>query len=136
MVLGWRRAFCSSISRDRGDHSSKEEQINSNSSPRIGSKFGFFSHPSTPRLQSQPGLRCRTTATEEATVLASESPKQLRCKTKENSKLFHHSNPSPRSPSTFSLLKSTLRLSKVRFIFHHKLAGKKYKNYFSIEIYS
>ncbi|KAM7524304.1 hypothetical protein LguiA_014206 [Lonicera macranthoides] len=114
MVLGWRRAFCSSISRDRGDHSSKEEQINSNSSPRIGSKFGFFSNPSTPRLQSQPGLRCRTTATEEATVLASESPKQLRCKTKENSKLFHSNPSSPRSPSTLSLLKSTLRLSKSR----------------------
>lgn len=120
MVLGWRRAFCSSISRDH----SKEEQINCNSSPRIGSKFGFFSNPSTPPLQSQPGLRCRTTATEEATVPASESPKQLRCNTKENSKLFHRSNPSsPRSPSTFSLLKSTLRLSKVRFIFRHKLAS-------------
>ncbi|KAM7516384.1 hypothetical protein LguiA_005967 [Lonicera macranthoides] len=122
MVLGWRRAFCTSIPRDRETRDVKEKKEESNidtnnPSPRLGSKFGFFSNPSTPRLQSQtvssPGLRCRTTATVPA-VSVPESPK-LQCKTKNTPRLFNRSNPSsPRSPSTFSLLKSSLRLSKSR----------------------
>lgn len=122
MVLGWRRAFCTSIPRDRDtkDVKDKKEESNidsNNPSPRLGSKFGYFSNPSTPRLQSQPvsspGLRCRTTATVPPASVP-ESPK-LQCKTKNTPRLFNRSNQSsPRSPSTFSLLKSTLRLSKVR----------------------
>ncbi|GFY86707.1 zinc finger (C3HC4-type RING finger) family protein [Actinidia rufa] len=126
MVVGWRRAFGTSVSRDRESKEVKEgENSNSNSnpspspSPRFGSKFGFFSNPSTPRLQSQPvlnpGLRCRTVTTADSpTASAPESPK-LQSKTKNSPRFFHRSNPSsPRSPSTFSLLKSSLRLHRSR----------------------
>lgn len=132
MVLGWRRAFCTSIPRDpesKHKHQQDQQHKQSNNStpvstPKIATKFtGFFSNPSTPRLQTQPvsssGLRCRTSAS--TPVSAPESPK-LQCKTAKNSPtFFHRSNPSsPRSPSTFSLLRSTLRLSKVRFIHFFK----------------
>uniref|UniRef100_A0A2N9IDA6 RING-type domain-containing protein n=1 Tax=Fagus sylvatica TaxID=28930 RepID=A0A2N9IDA6_FAGSY len=131
MVTGWRRAFCTSIPKDREPKlvfSDKQHCENTNQipSPRISSKFGFFSNPSTPRLQSQPvsspSLRCRTTSTSTTTPTSSvpNSPK-LQCKTtttpkKNNSpRLFQLSNPpSPKSPSSFSLLKATLRLSKSR----------------------
>ncbi|CAI9752970.1 unnamed protein product [Fraxinus pennsylvanica] len=99
MVLGWRRAFCTSIPRDQ-----------ERDSPIVKDKSD--TNPSTPRLQSQPvsspSLRCRTTAS------APQSPK-LQCKTKNSPRFFHRSTPSsPRSPSTISLLKSTLRISKNR----------------------
>ncbi|KAL8109901.1 hypothetical protein AgCh_025847 [Apium graveolens] len=59
---------------------------------------------------SRSGLRCRTSAS--TPVSAPGSPK-LQCKTAKNSPIFQRSNPSsPKSPSTFSLLRSTLRLSK------------------------
>ncbi|KAM2554442.1 hypothetical protein TB2_018563 [Malus domestica] len=110
--------------------------------PRSSSKFGFFSNLSTPHLQSQPqtqpvvsspgGLRCRTTATSTATnipiFLLPNNPK-LQCNvssatttpqktTSYSPRLlfqFQRSNPlSPKCPSSFSLLRSTLRLSKSR----------------------
>ncbi|XP_049381698.1 E3 ubiquitin-protein ligase WAV3 isoform X1 [Solanum stenotomum] len=114
MVLGWRRAFCTSIPRDR-DTKEKQDNTNPTPSPRINSKFGFFSNPSTPRFQSPPVsssiLRCRTTATVQA-ASAPGSPK-LQCKTKNSPRFFNRSTPSsPRSPSTFSLLKSSLRFPK------------------------
>lgn len=124
MVLGWRRAFCTSIPRDqdssRSTTTTKQEKSNP-TTPKFGSKLGFFSNPSTPRLQSQPvsspTLRCRTTspAPTAASLLPADSPK-LRCKTTGNSPRFYQrSNPSsPRSPSAFSFLKSTLRPSKAR----------------------
>lgn len=132
MVTGWRRAFCTSIPKDRQSKVLKEKQqhcdnSSTNQSPKISSKFGFFSNPSTPRLQSQPvsspSLRCRTTANTPTSSLPN-SPK-LQCNvsvtpTKNNinnnnsPRLFQLSNPSsPKSPSSFSLLKSSLRLSKV-----------------------
>lgn len=137
MVLGWRRAFCTSIQKDRGSDSStstgKQEkntgggdQSNPTTPKLISSKLSFFSNPSTPRLQSKPlsspGLRCRTSATTPSTpttVQSQPGSPKLQCNTARNSPRFFHrsSNPSsPRSPSTFSLLKSTLRLStnKVR----------------------
>lgn len=132
MVTGWRRAFCTSIPKDRETKVLTEKQqhcdntINTHS-PKISSKFGFFSNPSTPRLQSQPvsspSLRCRTTANTPTSSLPS-SPK-LQCKvsaphSKNNSpRLFQFSNPSsPKSPSSFSLLKSSLRISKVSIFFY------------------
>ncbi|RAL46639.1 unnamed protein product [Cuscuta campestris] len=109
MVLGWKRPFCASIPRDR--HSKDTSSSAPLPSPKSGSKFGFFSNPSTPRMQSQPpestsGLRCRTTATPPA-----DSPK-----VHSRSPTFSHRSlpSSPRSPSAFSLLKSSLRLSKSR----------------------
>ncbi|KAM3363331.1 E3 ubiquitin-protein ligase WAV3 isoform X1 [Capsicum galapagoense] len=120
MVLGWRRAFCTSIPRDR-DTKEKQDSTNPTPSPRISSKFGFFSNPSTPRFQSPPVsssiLRCRTTAAPPSTstiqaVSAPGSPK-LQCKTKNSPRFFNSSTPSsPRSPSTFSLLKSSLGFPK------------------------
>ncbi|XP_062143599.1 probable E3 ubiquitin-protein ligase EDA40 [Alnus glutinosa] len=134
MVTGWRRAFCTSVPKDRETNKvlsekNQQQQHCENSSvvqsPKISSKFGFFSNPSTPRLQSQPvsspSLRCRTsTATTTPTSSLPNSPK-LQCKTsttpKKNSspRLFQLSNNpiSPKSPSSFSLLKA-LRLSKSR----------------------
>ncbi|XP_007047684.2 PREDICTED: uncharacterized protein LOC18611390 [Theobroma cacao] len=113
MVTGWRRAFCTSIPKKQDspvlpEKQQHQQQSNSTKSPRFTSKFGFFSNPPTPRLQSQPvsspSLRCRTTCTPTSSL--PNSPK-LHCKTS------HFSNPSsPKSPSSFSLLKSTLRFSK------------------------
>lgn len=136
MVTGWRRAFCTSIPKDRETKILSEKQRQQHceisnvvvQSPKFSSKFGFFSNPSTPRLQSQhissPSLQCRTTnnttTTPTPTSSVPNSPR-LQCKTettpKKNSspRLFQFSNPlSPKSPSSFSLLKASLRLSKVR----------------------
>ncbi|KAK5785121.1 probable E3 ubiquitin-protein ligase EDA40 [Gossypium arboreum] len=111
MVTGWRRAFCTSITKKQDTPvlpEKQQQQSNGTKTPRFSSKFGFFSNPSTPRLQSQPvsspSLRCRTTSNPVSSL--PNSPK-LHCKTS------HLSNPSsPKSPSSFSLLKATLRLSK------------------------
>ncbi|KAJ9128998.1 hypothetical protein P3X46_034244 [Hevea brasiliensis] len=135
MVTGWRRAFCTSFHREREatvftekqqhhhhcDNNSTTPSTSSNHSPRISSKFGFFSDSSAPRLQSQPvsnpSLRCRTTTAKTPTSSVPNSPK-LQCKTKTPKKcisprLFHFSDASsPKSPSSFSLLKASLRLSK------------------------
>ncbi|GAB4848835.1 hypothetical protein Ancab_003629 [Ancistrocladus abbreviatus] len=102
-------------------------------SPRFASKLSSFfssssssaggagSNSSTPRLQtppvSSPSIGCRTTAT--ATLPNSASPVQvtpkLQCKTGRSSRFFQRSNPSsPRSPSTFSLLKNSLWSTKSR----------------------
>ena len=118
MVTGWRKAFCTSIPRDKEPKITTEkkrdqhcENSSTNQSPRITSKFGFFS---TPRTQSQPSstgsstLRCKTSIS--TTCSVPNSPK-LQCKNN-NPKSFTNPN-SPKSPSSFSFLKNTLRLSKV-----------------------
>ncbi|CAL5188518.1 unnamed protein product [Lathyrus oleraceus] len=125
MVNGWRKAFCTSIPRDREPKITTEKKqqhcdnSSTNPSPRISSRFGFFSNPSTPRCQSQPSstgsstLRCRTSVATSCSV--PNSPK-LQCSTNPKTpKSFTLSNPSsPKSPSSFSFLKATLRLSKNR----------------------
>ncbi|WCJ32046.1 Zinc finger (C3HC4-type RING finger) family protein [Euphorbia peplus] len=111
MVTGWRRAFCTSIPKDTDQH--LRHSPAAADSPTISSKFGFFSNPSTPRLQSQPNLRCRTTAAAATTPTSSvpNSPKQKSI----SPRLFNFSNPSsPKSPSSFSILKSAFRISKSR----------------------
>lgn len=119
-MTGWRRAFCTSIPKDTLSTDISNESL----SPRISSKFGFFSNPSTPPSQSrrQPdhpglGLRCRTSvATSVSTPSStSNSPKLMtQKKTGASRLLFHFSNPSsPKSPSGFSFIKTGLRLSKV-----------------------
>ncbi|KDP32155.1 hypothetical protein JCGZ_12616 [Jatropha curcas] len=143
MVTGWRRAFCTSLPKDKDTTVFTDKQhcnttnaaastvntattTTTSHSPRISSRFGFFSNPSTPRLQSQPisspSLRCRTTAASATTPTSSvpNSPR-LQCKTATTPKksisprLFNFSDPSsPKSPSSFSLLKASLRLSKSR----------------------
>lgn len=128
MVAGWRRAFCTSIPKDRESKVLTEKQQhcdnNTNQSPKTSSKFAFFSNPSTPRTHSQPvispGLRCRTTVAAGTSTSSVPSSPKLQCSTaktpkKQNSpRLLQLSNPSsPKSPSSFSLLKASLRLSKV-----------------------
>eukprot|EP00262_Sarcandra_glabra_P018268 TRINITY_DN6491_c0_g1_i1.p1 TRINITY_DN6491_c0_g1~~TRINITY_DN6491_c0_g1_i1.p1 ORF type:complete len:723 (+),score=1.49 TRINITY_DN6491_c0_g1_i1:318-2486(+) len=124
MGTGWRRAFCTSIPRER--------EIEKQQSPKSCTNLGLFSggssNPSTPRLQSQPvsspRLRCRTmsaatTATANPTLPAQDSPR-LHCKTTmtnllttKSPRVFMGSNPnSPKSPSRFSLFKTSLRLSR------------------------
>ncbi|KAJ0096718.1 hypothetical protein Patl1_28407 [Pistacia atlantica] len=129
MVTGWRRAFCTSIPKERETTTvvtDKQQQHCHSQSPRLSSKFGFFSNPSTPRLQSQPvsspSMRCKT-----STTTSVPSSPRLQCKTSTDSspkkpnstghspRLFRFSDPSsPKSPSSFSFLKATLRLSKSR----------------------
>ncbi|KAI3500252.1 hypothetical protein L1887_36070 [Cichorium endivia] len=137
MVFGWRRAFCTSVPRETDsaiggirDDSERDYNVKSNGgggtvTPKIGGRFGFFSssssNPSTPRIQSQtdssPSLRCRTTVANlpEKSASVPVSPK-LQCKTSSSPGLFQWSSTpsSPRSPSTFSLLKTNLRLSTNR----------------------
>ncbi|XP_076919947.1 E3 ubiquitin-protein ligase WAV3-like [Bidens hawaiensis] len=97
MVLGWRRAFCTSVSRETDSIAMDELDYAHNPSsatPKIGTRFAFFtssSNPSTPR-GSNPSLRCRTTAPSRSVRESNNSPRS--------------SNPS----SPFSFLKSSLRL--------------------------
>ncbi|KZV30931.1 hypothetical protein F511_24611 [Dorcoceras hygrometricum] len=121
MVLGWRRALCKSISKvQKQDSSNIEDTSDPVPSPRLLFRFGgFFSNPSTPRLETQPAvsgpsLRCRTTVLPPEGASQAQSGK-LYCKTGNRPRFFNRSTPSsPRSPSTFSLLKSSLRLAKSR----------------------
>lgn len=125
MGTGWRRAFCTTIPRDRepqfvDKHAQDSQQQQNNGgqqipspspSPRSCAKLGFLSssNPSTPRL------RCKTNKASSNDINSLISPK-LHCKTTTKSnakspKTLLSSNPSsPRSP--FSILKNTLRLSK------------------------
>ncbi|KAL4582387.1 hypothetical protein LXL04_006934 [Taraxacum kok-saghyz] len=141
MVFGWRRAFCTSVPREADSASAitatkhdPEDDYGGKGNggggggggtPKFGGRFGFFSssssNPSTPRLQSQmdstPTLRCRTTSgnVPEKSASVPVSPK-LHCKTTGSRGLFQWSSTpsSPRSPSSFSLLKSNIRLSTNR----------------------
>lgn len=140
MVFGWRRAFCTSVPREvdsssavraTGDDPDHERNGGGGGggggggTPKFGGRFGFFSssssNPSTPRLQSQtdltPRLRCRTSSGNlpEKSASVPVSPK-LQCKTTGSHGVFQWSSTpsSPRSPSTFSLLKSNLRLTTNR----------------------
>lgn len=130
MVLGWRRAFCTSIPReaDSTTVASMEELEyehvvgngnGSSTTPKFGRRFGFFSsssNPSTPPLRSQsvssPNLRCRTTATVPAPSSSVPVSPRLQCETRNSPRCFtRSSNPSsPRSPSPFTFLKSSLGL--------------------------
>ncbi|KAA0065069.1 hypothetical protein IC582_006340 [Cucumis melo] len=123
MGTGWRKAFCTTISRDSESNHVSEKQRSSatpNPSPRSCVRLGFFSNPSTPRMQSHqplssPGLRCRTA--QDATV--NQSP-TLHCKTSSSSSSTPKSaksqrgilgsNPSsPRSPLKLSLFKNSFK---------------------------
>ncbi|CAH8364075.1 unnamed protein product [Eruca vesicaria subsp. sativa] len=131
MVFGWRKAFCTSVSSNQ-QQSSSSSHIHT---PRLRSKFGFFSNPSTPRVRSpggsgrSNGIGCRSAASTSADKpsLPTTSPK-LHCRTTSNAtprtsnsstpKLL--SNPSsPKSSSSsshggVSLLRATLLLNKTK----------------------
>ncbi|XP_071693519.1 E3 ubiquitin-protein ligase WAVH1-like [Rutidosis leptorrhynchoides] len=140
MVLGWRRAFCTSVPGERDLTDSEEHQYDQNnnnnsnihscnSTPKFSSMFNFFSssssNPSTPSLRSNSisstsNLRCRTTPTEPIQSASTNpvTPKKLECQPKNSPTCFlriSSSNPSsPRSPSPFSFIKSSLRLNTRR----------------------
>ncbi|XP_047318650.1 E3 ubiquitin-protein ligase WAVH1-like [Impatiens glandulifera] len=104
MVIGWRRAFCTSSTRDRESKQPKllkEEPININNVGDGVSPPILSSNLSTPTTS----LRCHTAATIPPPSLpVNPCLQQLQCKTMRNT----HSN------STFSFLRSSLRLSKSR----------------------
>ncbi|KAL0721543.1 hypothetical protein Bca4012_036142 [Brassica carinata] len=129
MVFGWRKAFCNSVSSNQQQSSSSSSHI---TTPRLRSKFGFFSNPSTPRVQSPgssgrgSGIGCRSAASTAADNPSLPTSPKLHCKTTSNAtpttsnsstpKLL--SNPSsPKSSSSsshggVSLLRATLLLNK------------------------
>ncbi|KAI3813436.1 hypothetical protein L1987_18159 [Smallanthus sonchifolius] len=126
MVLRWRRAFCTSISREHDSTAMEDLDYDhdhgvsngSTTTPKFGTRFAFFtssSNPSTPRLRSHsvssPNLRCRTTATVPAPSRSALLSPKLQCETNNSPRFFlRSSNPSsPRSSSPFSFLKSSLR---------------------------
>ncbi|XP_042520483.1 E3 ubiquitin-protein ligase WAV3-like [Macadamia integrifolia] len=135
MGTGWRRAFCTSIPRDRESATEEKHLRSSSPSPKNSSRLSGFlsgvSNPSTPRLQSQPvstpSLRCRTTTVTAPTYPAAYDSPRLQCKTTvttsgadsvaittTRSHRFSKSlkPSSPRSPLRFSLFKASLRLSR------------------------
>ncbi|CAK7347316.1 unnamed protein product [Dovyalis caffra] len=120
MGTGWRRAFCTTIPRDRSETtiSDKQQTTSPSPSPRSCAKLGFFSsgsNPNTPRLQSHsPNLRCRTNAVDSPST--NENP-TLHCKgtpkipnTAKISRSLLSSNPSsPRSPLKLSIFKNSFK---------------------------
>ncbi|CAI0464149.1 unnamed protein product [Linum tenue] len=113
MGTGWRRAFCTTIPRDkRLQHTNSSNSTSPpppSPSPRSCTKLSFFSSSSSSsssRSFSSPALRCRTSSstthnTPRATTakLAAASPKPK-----------HGSNPaSPRSPLKLSLFKNSFK---------------------------
>ncbi|KAI9111495.1 hypothetical protein K1719_017185 [Acacia pycnantha] len=115
MVTGWRKAFCTSISKDTDSralrkkhhqqHCDKDDGT-TNQTPRSSSNFAFFSNPSTPRL------RCRTSVANPNPTSSVPNSPRLRCTTSKTPTKKLSNPPSPKSPSSFSLLKASLRLSK------------------------
>ncbi|KAL7085398.1 hypothetical protein ACP275_14G280100 [Erythranthe tilingii] len=100
MGTGWRRAFCSTVSRDRREPTATAApSVTAAEKQQSPNQKLAGSNPSTPRL------RCKTNNGNIDLV----SPKKLECKTTPKTRLG--SNPSsPRSP--FSILKNSLRLSR------------------------
>ncbi|KAJ8772374.1 hypothetical protein K2173_027551 [Erythroxylum novogranatense] len=123
MGTGWRRAFCTTIPRDRETTTVSDKQQTSPSaspSPRSCTKLAFLSvgsNPTTPRQHSQlassPSLRCRTTSAG-ADPVVRESP-ILHCKTtpratKSPKTSLLGSNPSsPRSPLKLALFRNSFK---------------------------
>lgn len=92
MGTGWRRAFCTAIPRNSSDSPVLGDvQQNPAPSPRASGKLGFFkssgSNPSTPRLQSNWGLRSRSNNSnngDDATANSNASTPRLRLRPKTN----------------------------------------------------
>ncbi|CAI9777737.1 unnamed protein product [Fraxinus pennsylvanica] len=122
MGTGWRKAFCTTIPRDRREAITPSVEVQS-PTLRSYAKLGFqscgSSNPSTPRL------RCKTTITDNTndnvgiytqTPSTNDDLVSLQCRTtpksysKSKSKSFGSTPSSPRSP--FSILNKSLRLSR------------------------
>lgn len=138
MGTGWRRAFCTTVPRDRDSSATSDKQQQQQSSPRSTSpspkscsKLGFFSggsNPNTPRLHSRqsassPSLRCRTTVRpsveQDSPSLhcktttprtATTTPRTATTNTTKSPKPKLGPNPSsPRSPLKLSLFKNSFK---------------------------
>ncbi|CAO2828723.1 unnamed protein product [Amaranthus hypochondriacus] len=105
MVTGWRRAFCTSIPNEPEPNNTLYSS--SSRSPKLCfSKFNFFSSSSSssspsnsrPQTPKTPTLLCKTAIDETPLKLKSKSPP---------------SSPKSQTPSSFSLLKNSLRFSKL-----------------------
>ncbi|XP_059631216.1 E3 ubiquitin-protein ligase WAV3 [Cornus florida] len=90
MGTGWRRAFCTTVPRDREQQKQHQQssQNQSPSTPRICAKLGFLSggsNPSTPRLQSQSQSQSQsvssTTQSQSQSQSVSSTTPTLRCRT-------------------------------------------------------
>ncbi|KMZ62233.1 Zinc finger (C3HC4-type RING finger) family protein [Zostera marina] len=114
---GWRKAFCTSSFTTENF---KPQQQSPSSYSRVNNFFSAtnttLSNPATPRSSeikneaviSGPALRCRTTTSTSTGKSPMSSP---RTTVRQNHQLPPSS---PRSPSRFSLLKNSIRLSKSR----------------------
>ncbi|XVF39700.1 hypothetical protein PTKIN_Ptkin01aG0054000 [Pterospermum kingtungense] len=112
MGTGWRRAFCTTIPRERETTVlDKQQQQSPSPSPRNCAKLSFFSsgsNPSTPHFHSQPvsspSLHCRTTV--EPASTSESTPKA----TSKSPIPILSSNPSsPRSPLKLSLFRNSFK---------------------------
>ncbi|XP_023002816.1 uncharacterized protein LOC111496567 [Cucurbita maxima] len=114
MGTGWRKAFCTTVSRDSEKQSTSS--ATPNPSPRSCVRLGFFNNPSTPRSTTRqtptsPGLRCRTTQD------AANHRPSPQCNTSSSASKSDKSrrgivgsNPSsPRSPLKLSLFKNSFK---------------------------
>ncbi|KAL0792090.1 hypothetical protein Bca101_063467 [Brassica carinata] len=133
MVFGWRKAFCTSFpSNQDKSHQSSSDLLHTDPpipTPRLRSKFGFFSNPSTPRLRSRGGgvgSGCRSAASTAAATPSLPTSPKLQCRTTSNATprtsntstpkfLSNPSSPKSSSPSSHggvSLLRATLLLNQ------------------------
>ncbi|KAF8089689.1 hypothetical protein N665_0499s0017 [Sinapis alba] len=133
MVFGWRKAFCTSFpSNQDKSHQSSSDLLHTDPpipTPRLRSKLGFFSNPSTPRLRSRGGgigSGCRSAASTAAATPSLPTSPKLQCRTTSNATpitsnsstpkfLSNPSSPKSSSPSSHggvSLLRATLLLNQ------------------------
>lgn len=136
MGTGWRRAFCTTIPRDKEAkvvYKLQQEQEHQNfsheqiPSPRSCARFGLLfsgSNPSTPRLRCKTNAASQPPSTNDTPLI---SPK-FHCKTTSNTPKTSTKNPNPRfgsnpsSPrSPFSILKNSLGLTRVSCSINVKL---------------
>ncbi|CAI0464145.1 unnamed protein product [Linum tenue] len=140
MGTGWRRAFCTTIPRDkRLQHTNSSNSTSPpppSPSPRSCTKLSFFSssssssslagsNPATPRLKSRsfssPALRCRTSSssnlnTSATTTAAAEDSPALHCRTTHNTPRattakLAAASPKPKHGSNPASPRSPLKLS-------------------------
>ncbi|XP_010442432.1 PREDICTED: uncharacterized protein LOC104725463 [Camelina sativa] len=117
MGTGWRRAFCTTAPRNSDaaapdlDKNHPGYNLTPSPSPRSCVKLAFLSggsNPSTPRLSSSPGLRCRTNDAE--TPTAEQVPTPRSATKSPRLSLAASSNPSsPRSPLKLSLFRNSFK---------------------------